>query len=81
MAGSEDRRIQDELTRRLEQELGAEAAQVQIHAVDGEVTLAGTVASAEARRRAEELARGVPGVSFVIDNLRVAQEGTTGATG
>lgn len=37
--------------------------------------------AAETRSRAEAVARAVDGVTYVINNLRVAQEGTTGATG
>ena len=47
----------------------------------GEVTLTGTVDSRDARRRAEDIAEAVSGVSYVMNNLRVRQPGTTGATG
>jgi osmotically-inducible protein OsmY len=76
-----DARIQDEIAQRLRTELSAEAEQVQVNVLGGEATLAGTVESMETRARAEECAKQVGGVSFVVNNLRVAQEGTTGTTG
>src|SRR3954468_7283538 len=54
---------------------------IQVHVTASEVTLTGDVDSQNARSRAEEIAGAVPGVSYVINNLRVAQECTTGATG
>jgi osmotically-inducible protein OsmY len=54
---------------------------VQVDVVGDQVTLAGTVTSAKLRDQAEAVATGTPGVKFVVNNLRVAQEGTTGATG
>ena len=58
-----------------------ELASVQVQVSAGEATLTGDVESQEARERAETKATGVAGVRYVINNLRVAQEGTTGATG
>ena len=54
---------------------------IQVHVCAGEATLTGDVDSQEARDRAGSLAAAVTGVDYVINNLRVAQEGTTGATG
>ena len=48
---------------------------------DGEVTLTGNVGSRADRRRAEDIADSVSGVRYVMNNLRVRQHGTTGATG
>ena len=76
-----DTKIQDEISRRLSQNLEGEAQQVQVDVVGDQVTLAGTVVSAKLREQAEAIATGTPGVRFVVNNLRVAQEGTTGATG
>ena len=39
----------------------------------GVVTLTGTVESASQKKRAEEVARGVKGVSKVVNNLQIAQ--------
>ena len=49
--------------------------------VGGEVTLTGTVGSREERRRAEDVAEGASGVTYVLNNLRVRQPGGSGATG
>ena len=56
-------------------------AGVQIQVSSNEATLTGDVESQGARDRAEAIAAAVAGVRYVIDNLRVGQEGTTGATG
>ena len=45
---------------------------------DCEVTLAGTVDSREAKRRAEDCAESVSGVRNVQNNIRVQQGGTAG---
>jgi osmotically-inducible protein OsmY len=73
--------IQQEISNRLSRDLEGDAPQVQVDVVDDQVTLAGTVVSAKIRDQAEAIATGTPGVSYVVNNLRVAQEGTTGATG
>ena len=59
----------------------SELASVQVQVSSGEATLTGDVESQEARERAGTMAEGVAGIRYVINNLRVAQEGTTGATG
>ncbi len=76
-----DERIQDDVSERLAAEPDADAAQIQVNVTDGEVTLAGTVDSAEARARAGDIAESVAGVVSVLNNLRVRQPGGTGATG
>lgn len=76
-----DGRVQDEVAARLRDALGEAAEQVQVHVVGAEATLTGSVDAAETRVRAEEVAQAVDGLTYVINNLRVAQEGTTGATG
>jgi osmotically-inducible protein OsmY len=77
-----DERIQGDVSDRLAAELPAQAAQqIQVNVTDGEVTLAGTVDTSEARRRAEAIAGSIAGVASVINNLRVRQPGGTGATG
>lgn len=47
---------------------------------EGQITLTVHVASHD-WQRAEGIARSVSGVHYVINNLRVRQHGTTGATG
>lgn len=76
-----DDKIKDDVANRLAQNLDGDAPQVQVDVVGDQVTLAGSVASAEIRKQAEVIATQTPGVRFVVNNLRVAQEGTTGATG
>jgi osmotically-inducible protein OsmY len=81
MIGDEDERIEGEVSERLAAELPADAGQVQVEVTHSEVTLAGTVDTAEARRRAEAVAGGIAGVVSVMNDLRVRQPGGTGATG
>jgi osmotically-inducible protein OsmY len=81
MVTDEDERIQGDVSDRLATGLPADAAQIQVEVTHGEVTLAGTVDTSEARRRAEDIAGGIAGVVSVINNLRVRQPGGTGATG
>jgi osmotically-inducible protein OsmY len=81
MIRDEDKRIEGEVSERLSVELPADAAQIQVEVTHSEVTLAGTVDTAEARRRAEGVAGGIAGVISVINNLRVRQPGGTGVTG
>jgi osmotically-inducible protein OsmY len=81
MIRSEDERIQGDVSDRLAAELPGEAEQIQVEFTRGEVTLAGTVDTPQALRRAENVAGRVPGVVSVINNLRVRQLGGTGATG
>jgi osmotically-inducible protein OsmY len=79
MMRSEDERIQGDVNEQLSAELPADAAQIQVDVTHGEVTLAGTVDTSEARRHAE--AGSIAGVVSVMNNLRVRQPGGTGATG
>ena len=81
MIRDEDKRIEGEVSERLSAEVPSDAAQIQVEVTHSEVTLAGTVDTAEARRRAEDVAGRVAGVVSVINNLRVRQPGGTGATG
>jgi osmotically-inducible protein OsmY len=81
MTTNEDERIQADLNDRLAAELPADAAQIQVDLTRGEVTLAGTGNTSEARRRAEVVAESIAGVVSVMNNLRVRQPGGTGATG
>jgi osmotically-inducible protein OsmY len=81
MMKSEDERIKGDVSERLAAELPADAAQIQVDVKHGEVTLAGTVDTPEARRQAETVAESIAGVVSVMNNLRVRQPGGTGATG
>jgi osmotically-inducible protein OsmY len=81
MMSGDDGRIQGDVSERLTAELPDEAAQIQVNVTHGEVTLAGTVDTSEARRRAENVAESTAGVVSVMNDLRVRQPGGTGATG
>ena len=81
MMSGDDERIQGDVSERLTAELPDEAAQIQVNVTHGEVTLAGTVDTSEARRRAENVAESTAGVVSVMNDLRVRQPGGTGATG
>ena len=47
------------------------ARRIDVHAIDGDITLAGRVASAAERDRAVHLARGVEGVRSVRSELQI----------
>jgi hyperosmotically inducible protein len=47
-------------------------ARVSVDTIQGVVTLTGTVESADQKKHAEEVARGVKGVSKVVNNLQIA---------
>lgn len=76
-----DARIEEDVNDRLTEDRALDASEIQVHVSQGEVTLTGNVGSRQDRRRAEDLADSVPGVTYVLNNLRVRQPGTTGATG
>jgi osmotically-inducible protein OsmY len=62
MIRDEDQRIEGEVSERLFAELPADAGQIQVDVTHGEVTLAGTVDTSDARRRAETIAGSIAGV-------------------
>ena len=76
-----DQRIQEDVNDRLTDDSHLDATEIQVEVTDGEVTLTGNVGSRADRRRAEDIADSVSGVRYVMNNLRVRQHGTTGATG
>jgi osmotically-inducible protein OsmY len=76
-----DQRIQEDVNDRLMDDPHLDASEIQVHVSEGEVTLTGNVGSRADRRRAEDIAESVSGVSYVMNNVRVRQHGTTGATG
>ena len=75
-----DDRIREDVNDRLADDSLVDATEVEVSVSNGEVTLSGTVDSRDARRRAEDIAEGVSGVSYVQNNLRV-QRGGGGVTG
>jgi hypothetical protein len=76
-----DERILEDVSDRLTEDPRVDASEIQVQVQGGEVTLTGTVDSREARRRAEDVAEGASGVTYVMNNLRVRQPGGSGATG
>ena len=76
-----DSDLKNELAKQLQSQLGEDGPQIQVDVVDGQATLAGTVGSSDSHEAAEKIAKGIDGIDYVANNLRVAQEGTTGATG
>jgi hypothetical protein len=76
-----DERILEDVNDRLTEEPRVDASEIQVDVQGGEVTLTGTVGSREERRRAEDVAEGASGVTYVMNNLRVRQPGGSGATG
>jgi osmotically-inducible protein OsmY len=76
-----DERITEEIHERLTGASDLDATEIQVQVSAGEVTLTGTVDGRAARRRAEDIAEAVRGVSYVMNNIRVRQPGTSGATG
>jgi hypothetical protein len=76
-----DQRIQEDVNDRLTDDPHLDATEIQVEVTAGEVTLTGNVGNRADRRRAEDIADSVSGVRYVMNNLRVRQHGTTGATG
>lgn len=66
-----DSRIHEDVCDRLADDWIVDAGDVEVTVADREVTLSGTVASREERRRAEDCAEAVAGVTHVQNNLRV----------
>ena len=73
-----DQRIQEDVSDRLYDDPYVDASDVEVSASNGEVTLSGTVDGRAARRRAEDLAEQVSGVSHVQNNLRVRSAAQAG---
>lgn len=70
-----DSRVQEDVSDRLADDPYVDASEIEISVSGGEVTLSGTVDSRQARRRAEDIAEQVSGVSYVQNNLRVRTGG------
>ena len=74
-----DSRVQDDVSDRLADDRYLDATDIEVTVSNGEVTLAGSVDSRDARRRAEDLAEQVSGVSYVQNNLgRLVAKWTVG---
>lgn len=66
-----DERIREDVCDRLAGDRYVDASDIEVAVQDGEVTLSGSVDDRQARRRAEDLAEQVSGVSYVQVSLRV----------
>lgn len=72
-----DDRIREDVSDRLSDDPMVDASEIEVSVAGAEVTLAGTVSSREERRRAEDCAERVSGVSHVQNNLRVSSAGSS----
>jgi osmotically-inducible protein OsmY len=68
-----DDRIREDVNDRLTDDWIVDATNIEVTVASGDVTLAGTVDSRDAKRRAEDCAERVSGVRNVQNNLRVQQ--------
>lgn len=66
-----DERIREDVNDRLSDDPMLDASDVEVTVSGGEVTLGGTVATRQDKRRAEDLAEAVSGVTHLQNNLRV----------
>jgi len=73
-----DERIRDDANDKLTDDWRVDARNVTVSVKDGEVTLNGTVASREAKRRAEDVVDDISGVKHVQNNLRVEAASASG---
>jgi osmotically-inducible protein OsmY len=77
-----DQRVLEDVNDRLSDDPYVDASEIDVSVSGGEVTLSGTVDSRNARRRAEDIAEQVSGVSHVQNNLRMRQaQGVGSSTG
>jgi osmotically-inducible protein OsmY len=68
-----DERIKEDVNDRLSDDYYLDASEVEVVVANSEVTLTGTVNSREDKRRAEDIAESVSGVTNVENRLRVKQ--------
>lgn len=76
-----DERICEDVSERLTDDPVVDAGEIEVTVTGREVTLSGAVRTRAERRRAEDLAEGVSGVTHVQNNLRVAQHQESHRTG
>ena len=65
-----DERIREDINDRLTEDPHLDASDIEVHVMDGEVTLNGSVRARGDKRRAEDIADRVSGVHHVQNNLR-----------
>jgi hypothetical protein len=68
-----DDRIREDIGERLTDDVLLDASEIEVSVSEREVTLNGTVRDRAEKRRAEDIAESVSGVSHVQNNLRVGQ--------
>lgn len=76
-----DERIREDANDRLTDDWRIDASNVTVTVEKGEITLNGTVANRQAKRRAEDVVDTISGVKHVQNNLRVQAVGGTTNTG
>ncbi|MDP2355851.1 MAG: BON domain-containing protein [Beijerinckiaceae bacterium] len=74
-----DTRINEDVCDRLTEHPMVDASDIEVAVSEREVTLSGTVSTRDEKRRAEDIAEAVSGVSHVQNNLRVKQQGESAA--
>jgi osmotically-inducible protein OsmY len=76
-----DDRIREDVSDRLTDDTWIDASEIEVTVSGGEVTLAGFVTGRSDKRRAEDLAESVSGVTHVQNNLRVRSSADGGYAG
>lgn len=76
-----DERIREDVNDRLTDDWALDASDIEVKVSNREVTLSGEVSGRADKRRAEDIADSVSGVTNVQNNLRVKQQSTTMAGG
>lgn len=73
-----DERIKEDINDRLSDDHYVDASDIDVQVSNGEVTLTGTVEDRQSRRRAEDLAEFVSGVTYVQNNIRIGKHSGSG---
>jgi len=76
-----DERIKEDINDRLSDDHHVDASEIDVQVSNGEVTLTGTVEDRQSRRRAEDIAESVSGVSYVQNNIRTGKHASSGSQG
>jgi osmotically-inducible protein OsmY len=66
-----DERVRDDVSEVLERHHEIDASEIEVKVENGEVTLSGTVEDRRAKRLAEDIIEGMPGVTEVHNQIRV----------
>lgn len=68
-----DERIREDINDRLSDDYNLDASEIEVEVKNGEVTLSGTVSERSDKRRAEDVAESISGVSNVENRIRVSR--------